>query len=566
MILVAVLAVAGLAGIAAAFYFSIRTHGSGYKRSSRGRSAGTGRTRSDGHHVSGAAPNEEWRENARQDADFGETGNPGLISGPAPARAGRRTRTEARQAPQEIPTLATPALGAGTMAEATVDDMPAEAWQGSGPDDSARPLGAFGPAAPRPGRRSAARLARASAADDAEDSPAKADRSRRRMGWRKGADIDEEMWPTESFGGVTDDQFWDDLASDKPLATTARTAQQGKPRVTADPPADLRSGRPPGRAQGGAQGGAWGNARRTGHSGAYPDSRPGDRTAIQPVQPVQAAVPPVLGAPAPGATQPVPMAAQPVPGATQPVPMAAQPVPGATQPVPMTQGQGRQYPRTDSQPMRAATQPMRDATQPSQLTQPSETGGRRYPGAGAGATEDPLTSAAFSLRSSGPVDGRSNQPSSGPHDIVSREHYAATISQETQTFSATDAEAATGGYPGGVPAFRQAPSGGNRAIEARPRSDRPQPSGGWYRSSDTEAYAAEPADPYAGTAAYPYPAPPLGAPVPPDEPRRPNVAGSHSHARQHGGIGNHASRPPQNGGPRRPTYDPRDDYRRLAIK
>ena len=52
---------------------------------------------------------------------------------------------------------------------------------------------------------------------------------RRRKGFRKGADLDEELWPAESFGGVSDEQFWDDLASDKPLATTARTAQQEPP-------------------------------------------------------------------------------------------------------------------------------------------------------------------------------------------------------------------------------------------------------------------------------------------------------------------------------------------------
>ncbi len=533
MILVAGLGVAGLVGIAAAFYFSIRTHGSGYKRNARGHSAGTGRTRSDRRQVSGAAPNDEWRENAGQDANFGETGNPGLISGPAPARGGRRTLAEAGQAPQDAPTVATPAFVTGSMPEASLDDMPAEAWQGS--DDPAQPLGAFAPDAPRSGRRAAARLARASAADDdADASPAKATSSRRRKGWRKGADIDEEMWPTESFGGVSDDQFWDDLASDKPLATTARTAQQGKPPVAADTPTDKRSGRPPGSAQKGAQGGAWGNARRAGHAGAYPDSRPADRNAIQPAQ----------------------VAAPPAPMATQPVPMATPPVAGTTQPVPTAPGQGRQYPRTDSQPMRPATQP----------TQPSETSGRRYAGASSAATEDPLTSAAFSLRSSGPVDGRSNQPSSGPHDLVSREHYAAVISQETQTFSANDAEAASGGHPGGVPPFRQPPSGGSRAIEPRHRSETPRPSGGWYRSSDTaaaEAYGTGPADAYTGTAAYPYPGPPLSAPIPADEPRRPNGGGTH--ARQYGGSGNHAPRPAQSSGHRRP-YDPRDDYRRLVTK
>ncbi len=48
--------------------------------------------------------------------------------------------------------------------------------------------------------------------------------------------------------------------------------------------------------------------------------------------------------------------------------------------------------------------------------------------------EDPLTSAAFSLRTSGPVDGRSYQASRRSRDI-SREQYEAAVSQETQTFT-----------------------------------------------------------------------------------------------------------------------------------
>ena len=31
-------------------------------------------------------------------------------------------------------------------------------------------------------------------------------------------------WRAEGFGGVSDEQFWDNLAADKPLATTARAA------------------------------------------------------------------------------------------------------------------------------------------------------------------------------------------------------------------------------------------------------------------------------------------------------------------------------------------------------
>ena len=60
----------------------------------------------------------------------------------------------------------------------------------------------------------------------AEGGANKTGRPRRRVGFRKGADVDGELWPAESFGGVSDEQFWNDLASDKPLTTTARTAQQ----------------------------------------------------------------------------------------------------------------------------------------------------------------------------------------------------------------------------------------------------------------------------------------------------------------------------------------------------
>jgi hypothetical protein len=63
-------------------------------------------------------------------------------------------------------------------------------------------------------------MSRVAAAPDTAGSA----RMRRRVGWRKGADVDEELWPAEAFGGISDEQFWDDLASDKPLATTARTA------------------------------------------------------------------------------------------------------------------------------------------------------------------------------------------------------------------------------------------------------------------------------------------------------------------------------------------------------
>ena len=172
---------------------------------------------------------------------------------------------------------------------------------------------------------------------------------RRRKGFRKGADLDEELWPAESFGGVSDEQFWDDLASDKPLATTARTAQQEAPtrnRLSGPAPgAGLITGPAPDPAPGLDTGPATGpqavqapagdrkhdeRGPGGGRRGRYPAPRTAsdptaERTAIQPsyaaTQPVQGMKPPL-----PGATQPVRVAAS----SSQPMNAAGRP--GATQP------------------------------------------------------------------------------------------------------------------------------------------------------------------------------------------------------------------------------------------
>jgi len=599
MILVAGLAVAGLVGIAAAFYFSIRTSGSGNKRNSRARADRSGRARADRNLGSTPAASDERAANARWAADNDRTMNAHRSPNSGRSAASGRSPNTGRS---PVATMAMPAFGAGSTPEVSLDDTPGDAWPGSGPDDSPRPLGGFGPANPRPGSRSATHLVRAGGAGadgdtaEADEDPARAGRPRRRMGWRKGADMDEEMWPTESFGGVTDDQFWDDLASDKPLARTARPAQQGsanRPLAT-DPPAQPRPGPKDPK-----PGGAWGNTRRTGNS-AYPESSAGaaERTAVQPVyaahQPGPAS-PPSPPSPASGATQPVPTRQTP----TQPAPMASGQGPSG-QGAPGQggsghggsghggsgqggsgqggSGQGNQYPRTTGQPMRTGTG-----------AAPGETSGRRRLGAASSASEDPLTSAAFSLRSSGPVDGRSNQAPSGPHDI-SRERYPASRNRAAE----------------------------GRAAEDRGRPDRSRPSGGWYRSSDTAAVEdyGTPADAPRGTA-YPYPGQPLGAPVVeapgtppyglaygtpygapygygnesnvPDGPRRPNPNGRPNGTGapnanggpkanggpnvtgepiRRGGSGYQAPRQGQgeghpSGGQRR-VRDPRDDYQRLV--
>ena len=657
MILVAGLAVAGLAGIAAAFYFSIRTGNSGYKRSSRVRSARSGRTgpdsrtgpgrrtstdtrparRSDGAAVAGRPLNghrdadNSRTANAGRSAnppagnywgedrtgpnpvmDFGDAGDPGLADGVVPAPAGRRSRAQGRQE-QQVPTVAAPVLAAAGMDDDTSGHL--------GPTDPR--LGEF-----TTGSRSAARLSHDADAADGSKSA----RSRRRVGFRKGADIDEEMWPADSFGGVTDDQFWDDLASDKPLTTTARNAQHGsgsrKRPPAAVPPLNARSGQKPGH--GGAQGaraqdegraqgdgrtqipqmddGDRGDGRRAWNSGAYPETRPGpaDRTVIQPVQ----AVP----------YQPAPV--QTAPHQTAP----HQTAPHQTAPHQTAPHQTAPYQTTPAQAARlspAASQQTRGGTQP------NETPGRRHASAGSGtgprAKEDPLTSAAFSLRSSGPVDGHSQQIPPRSRDS-GRERYDVAMSQDTQTFSTADPKAASGGYPGGVPPLRQLelPAGGSggRSIEPRSggsRSDGSRSGGGWSGPSGTaavEVYGSGtgPASPYDRTSAYPYPGQPYRDPAqetsapqspatppygdsygygsPADDPRRPNGSPGHArpgangggngggdgtrgarsayqpgngyqpgHGNQPGGYQDRGYQDRGRGGP----YDPRDDYRRLAI-
>jgi hypothetical protein len=211
------------------------------------------------------------------------------------------------------------------------------------------------PDEPAPARRAVARRSHEADPDDA----ATMSRSRRRVSWRKGSDVDEELWPAEAFGGVSDEQFWDDLASDKPLATTARAAQPDTvAKRRPGPLPDLYPGNDRGRGDG-RRGAAEG-------PGTHPQPRlaPDDRTAIQPA-------------------------------ATAPVP--TQPYPTATQPSPAVQS------ARAAQPARAAHQ----AAEPRGRSRPAIS-----------ADEDPLTSPAYSLRSKTSADGRSY-----PSPRRSREQY-----------------------------------------------------------------------------------------------------------------------------------------------
>jgi hypothetical protein len=286
MILVAGLAVAGLAGIAAAFYFSMRPGGSrvraagasqaGASRAGASRSpAGRSRT----SQLSSGRPDRS-SDLVRSAGSSRSAGPPGSGSGRAVHRTGPSTVIDFT-GPQRV--LEDP--------EPRVTGR--RARHGDRPDAAADE--------PGPGHRAAARRLPEA---DTEDG-AQAAKSRRRVGWRKGSDVDEEMWPVEGFGGVSDEQFWDDMAADKPLATTARTAQpEAAARRRPGPLPDVRpaDGRVPGDSAGG-RGGGWGAVAEG--PGTHPQPRlgPDDRTAIHPAQ---AAAPP-----SPTATQPVRAVQQP---------------------------------------------------------------------------------------------------------------------------------------------------------------------------------------------------------------------------------------------------------------
>jgi len=456
MYLVAGLVVAGLVGIAAAFYFSIR---SGNRRDKRLRPAEAGRAGTD-----------------RRPAGRGDTARPDLVGQP------RR-----------------PAGGTGpitTFRPAAVSSRTPRAKADTGPD----PLPAFDQA-PADGRRAA---------------PG-ATATRRRVGFRKGTDLDEELWPTETFGGVSDEEFWDDLASDKPLATTARTAQQDSPgknrppvgapvggfntepatdpqAVKAQADARKRDSRASGRGRPGSGSGGYAAAPRTGPDPAA------ERTAIQPAY---------------AATQPVQNMKPPLGGATQPARVAA----------------------NGSQPMSTAAAPRGAATQPTETR-------RRRPSS---TEEDPLTSAAFAQRPSGPVDGRSSRRARD------------TSSSATQAVATTPPHGQDYGN-GRADATAQVaePQRSRTGSHARPNG-----SSDWTRT----ARPTQPRHSYQATGGYPgngsYPGSsyptgsyPTGSYPTGSYPTGSYPAGSYP-ADGYPGNGHR-------GNGHRASYDPRDDYRRLT--
>jgi hypothetical protein len=559
MILVVVLAVAALAGIAAAFYFSIRSGRRGDNHNSRARAArGLGRLRPGG-----------------STADTGPE-RPGI--GSRAANGGRAVNARrANQAADNFPddAGANSTMDFGVLAVPDVRRAATSRQTGDEADDDA----------------GAAPAAFEADADDAS----RTTRTRRRVGFRKGAEVDEELWPTESFGGVSDEQFWDDLASDKPLTTTARTAQQD-------------------------------SARRSGHAAQRIEPRGRDQTPRLPAAPDR---------PAAGRRASVTLAADAGAdaGAVSPAETPdhrplVQPAYGATQPV---------TPLKPAASARSATsQPAATPLKPVGGTGPLPASGRQpgtvaQPGEGrrptiSGGNDDPLTSSAFSLREAGPVDGHSLR-TAGPGRGGD---YQPSMAEEGQAPAPGDM--GSGGYLPSPPAsaylagYGAAPYGTSSyspaPYDAAPNDTAPYGAGPYdaahygtahygtahYDAAQYDAAqygsAQSGAGPHDGPGRTPPNADTYGyrSPGPLDEPRRPNgprpngalpngappnaarpnarhagpddrgrSAGSPSPQQQPGG-GRHQSGGYQangypaagrHGGDRRP-YDPRDDYRRLT--
>jgi hypothetical protein len=340
-------------------------------------------------------------------------------------------------------------------------------------------------------------------------------KSRRRVGWRKGSDVDEELWPVEAFGGVSDEQFWDDLAADKPLATTARAAQPdsaARRRPNAGPLPDLRP----------ADNGGRGDGRRGAPEGpgTHPQPRlgPDDRTAMQPVQA------------APHASAPAPAGVQPYPAAMQ--------------------------------PSLAATQPARAAQQP------AESRGRSR--ARVGTDEDPLTSPAYCLRPRGSVDGRGGRgyASVPPLRQFDRPSYSSSGGSSASGGSAANGRSRSdSGRPDSLRSdeYRADPLRAD-PLRADPLRSGPLRVGDGYGGTVPHAAHPYPQQPY-GESAQPMNTPPYGERygAPGGDPRRANGGRSPGQTGGTGaGDGSRGSRPgypPVNG--YRGAHEPRGYDRRL---
>ena len=140
-------------------------------------------------------------------------------------------------------------------------------------------------------------------------------------------DDDDDDWPSTEWDKLSDEQYWAELSADKPLATTARSAQPNttaKPAQAAAAPKGGRSTAPPATSRSATSRSA---APRT------PSEPAEDRAADRRPDRGRPAVPRRPGTPQPGTPQPgTPQPGTPQPGTPQPgTPQPGTPQPGTPQ-------------------------------------------------------------------------------------------------------------------------------------------------------------------------------------------------------------------------------------------
>lgn len=198
-----------------------------------------------------------------------------------------------------------PGFGAATPGPAGTDSSGTDSYGGT------RAAPADGPFSPTPGPRFLPSSAGDDDGGDGDDGLPKRRRAgklhkpRRRQARGRLEEDDDAPWPGADVDGVSDEQYWAELSSDKPLATTARTAQSGddadQPRSPGGSAADQRPSGPfsapvqadaPSAARG-RRGRRRGDDGRDGTEVPLPDqepefgsaaARPGRRRRSEPVQ------------------------------------------------------------------------------------------------------------------------------------------------------------------------------------------------------------------------------------------------------------------------------------------
>jgi hypothetical protein len=260
--------------------------------------------------------------------------------------------------------------------------------------------------------------------------PAKS-RSRQSRSSKRG---DDDDWPSTEWDKLSDEQYWAELSADKPLATTARTAQpspakdaMAAPGVAQPKPAQLNPARTPGQPSSGSANPAPAKPAQSRPAPTRPAGTPPGRPAAAPTGP---------GKPPPDRESVAPRRRARPQEHTEVLPLRNRPRPAAA----------------------AAPSPPPQAGEPSMavLASLANTPPARRPEPMPNADDDPLTSPSFSRQAVPTQDSRSYRTAGRDRPRGSTGDYP---SGRYPTGSYPNGSSATGSYPNGSSATGSYPSG-----------------------------------------------------------------------------------------------------------